>query len=213
MALPSDAASPSDTVTGLNEPDSKTILIEALNSILAASPMLESHHDMLERHNDLLTQHHILLCDALLALAEGLEIEEGPQDLLRKHNNLLVEHNKLIEDLNERMMERIQLQGGALEKVGKVQRKERWKTRWEALEKIGEDEVLTEVGKRNMRKVIDNRAMLERHEFLVEEYVQLCEVDVERMDRRRLWICDLLKQYEALGGEVEARLEECLVPE
>lgn len=180
MNLPSDAASPSDTVTGSNEPDSKTRLIEALSSILAASPMLESHHDMLERHNDLLTQHHIVLCDALLALVEGLEIEKGPQDLVRKHNNLLVEHNKLLEDLNERMKERSQLQGEALEKLGKVQKKERWKTRWEALAKIGEDEVLTEMGKRNMRKVIDDGAMLERHEFLVEGYVQLCGVGVER---------------------------------
>ena len=75
--------------------------------------------------------------------------------------------------------------------------------------KISGDVVLTEVGKWNMGMVVDETAMLERHEFLIEDYLQLCGVDVYVvwMDQRRLWLDDTLKQYEALGGEFGGRLE------
>lgn len=66
-----------------------TKIMETLSSILAASLMLESHHDMLDKHNALRNEKNSLLRGALQALVTCIPIEGQHRELVGKHNELL----------------------------------------------------------------------------------------------------------------------------
>lgn len=120
----------------------------------------------------------------------------------------------MLKEFNERRKGRNRLQGEILEELKKKQETERRKNRREALDMIDNDALLLEAGAQNMRKIIDDKEMLQKHEILIEHYLRLLEPESSAR-KKWLWLRNILRDFEkmSVGRGSDGKVEDCLINE